>query len=257
MTPPVTLVITPDRTRAAFHLFHPKGNIVTLETIEALAEGLVALGGEPHLKLITLEGDGPDFSLGASIPEHAPGQIDLVLPEAHYLIMTLLDAPAPTAAIVRGRCLGGGFELALACDLIFSAETAMFGLPEVSLGVFPPAAAALLPQRVGTARATVTILSGSLAPATEWLAAGLVTVVAPDASLPAAVDQWFDTHLAAKSASALRYAARAARSGLRREVAALLPELERLYLKDLMRTKDAHEGVSAFLDKRTPRWNDE
>jgi cyclohexa-1,5-dienecarbonyl-CoA hydratase len=256
MTPPVTLVLTPDRTRAAFHLFHPTGNIITLETIEALAEGLVALGGEPHLKLITLEGDGPDFSFGASIPEHAPGQIELVLPEAHHLIMTLLDAPAPTAAIVRGRCLGGGFELALACDLIFAAETATFGLPEVSLGVFPPAAAALLPPRVGTARATVTILSGSPAPAPEWHAAGLVTVVAPDAALPAAVDRWFDTHLAATSASALRYASRAARAGLRREVATLLPELERLYLKDLMRTKDAREGVSAFLEKRAPRWTD-
>jgi cyclohexa-1,5-dienecarbonyl-CoA hydratase len=257
MTPPVTLVITPDRARAAFRLFHAKGNIVTLEMIEALAEGLVTLGGEPHLKLITIEGDGPDFSFGASIPEHASGQIELVLPEAHRLTMTLLDAPAPTAAVVRGRCLGGGFELALACDLIFAADTATFGLPEVTLGVFPPAAAALLPLRVGTARATVTILSGAAVPAAEWLAAGLVTAVAPDADLSGAIDRWFDTHLAPKSASALRYASRAARAALRREVHTLLPELERLYLEDVMRTKDAREGIAAFLEKRAPRWNDQ
>jgi cyclohexa-1,5-dienecarbonyl-CoA hydratase len=257
MTPPVTLLITPDRTRAAFRLFHPKGNVITLEMIEALTEGLVTLGGEPHLKLITLEGDGPDFSFGASVPEHAPGEIELVLPEAHRLTMTLLDAPAPTAAVVRGRCLGGGFELALACDLIFAADTATFGLPEVTLGVFPPAAAALLPHRAGTARATVTILSGAAAPSAEWLAAGLVTAVAPAADLSSAIDRWFDTHLAPKSASALRYASRAARAALKRDVAALLPELERLYLNDLMRTKDAREGIAAFLEKRAARWNDE
>jgi cyclohexa-1,5-dienecarbonyl-CoA hydratase len=256
MTPPVTLVITPDRSRAAFHLFHPKGNIVTLEMIEALAEGLVTLGGEPHLKLITIEGDGPDFSFGASIPEHAPGQIDAVLPEAHRLTMTLLDAPAPTAAVVRGRCLGGGFELALACDLIFAAENATFGLPEVALGVFPPAAAALLPARVGTARATVAILSGVTVPATEWVAAGLVTAVAPEPELSAAIGQWFDAHLSAKSASALRFAARAARAALKREVAAVLPQLERLYLDEAMRTNDAREGIAAFLERRAPNWSD-
>jgi cyclohexa-1,5-dienecarbonyl-CoA hydratase len=256
MTPPVTLVITPDRSRATFRLFHPKGNIVTLEMIEALAEGLVTLGGEPHLKLITIEGDGPDFSFGASIPEHAPGQIDAVLPEAHRLTMTLLDAPAPTAAVVRGRCLGGGFEIALACDLIFAADNATFGLPEVTLGVFPPAAAALLPARVGAARATVAILSGAAVPATEWAAAGLVTAVAPEAELAVAIGHWFDAHLSAKSASALRFAVRAARTALKREVAAVLPELERLYLDDAMRTNDAREGIAAFLEKRAPQWTD-
>lgn len=257
MTPPVTLVITPDRTRASLRLFHPKGNIVTLEMIEALTEGLITLGGEPHLRLITIEGDGPDFSFGASIPEHAPGQIELVLPEAHRLTMTLLDAPAPTAAIVRGRCLGGGFEVALACDLIFAAADATFGLPEVKLGVFPPAAAALLPARVGAARATAAILSGAPASAGEWLDAGLVTAVAPGPDLSGAIDRWFDTHLAPKSASALRFASRAARAALKREVADILPELERLYLNDLMRTKDAREGVAAFLEKRSPRWLDQ
>jgi len=256
MTPPVTLVITPDGTRAALRLFHPKGNIITLEMIEALAEGLVALGGAPHLKLITIEADGPDFSFGASIPEHAPGQIEIVLPEAHRLTMTLLEAPAPTAAVVRGRCLGGGFEIALACDLIFAADHATFGLPEISLGVFPPAAAALLPERVGAARAAVTILSGAPAPAREWLAAGLITAIAPDAELTAAIDRWFDAHLAPKSAGALRYASVAARAGIKRHVAALLPELERLYLDGVMRTTDAREGIAAFLEKRQPRWTD-
>jgi cyclohexa-1,5-dienecarbonyl-CoA hydratase len=257
MTPPVTLTLAPDRSRATLRIFHPKGNIITLEIIEGLAGGLAALGGEPHLKLITIEGEGPDFSFGASIPEHAPGEIERVLPEARRLTMALLDAPAPTAAVVRGRCLGGGFEIALACDFIFASDSATFGLPEVALGVFPPAAAALLPNRVGTAAATRAIVTGAAASAAEWRAAGLVTSVAADADLGAAVDRWFAGHLAAKSASALRHSARAARAALRRDVAALLPELERLYLNDVMRTDDAREGITAFLEKRAPRWTDQ
>lgn len=256
MTAPATLTISDDRTRAALRLFHPKGNIVTREMIAAVSEALAGLGGERHLKLITIEGVGSDFSFGASVPEHAPGEIERVLPEAHRLTLALLDAPAVTAAVVRGRCLGGGFELALACDLIFAAESATFGLPEISLGVFPPAAAALLPQRVGAARATVAILSGAAVPASEWMDAGLVTAVAPLEDLAGAVDRWFAKHLAPKSASALRYAARAARASLRQVVASLLPELERLYLSDVMRTEDAREGIAAFLEKRAPVWSD-
>jgi cyclohexa-1,5-dienecarbonyl-CoA hydratase len=256
MTAPVTLTISDDRARANLRLFHPKGNIVTREMIAALGEALAGLHGERHLKLLTIEGEGSDFSFGASIHEHTPGEIGRVLPEAHRLTLALLDAPAVTAAVVRGRCLGGGFELALACDLIFAAESATFGLPEISLGVFPPAAAALLPQRVGAARATVAILSGAAVPASEWMDAGLVTAVAPQEDLVSAVDRWFVKHLAPKSASALKYAARAARASLRQVVASLLPELERLYLSDVMRTDDAREGIAAFLEKRAPQWTD-
>jgi len=257
MTPPVTLSLAPDRSRAALHIFHPKGNIITLEIIERLAEGLTTLGGEPHLKLITIEGEGPDFSFGASIPEHAPGEIERVLPEAHRLTLALLDAPAPTAAVVRGRCLGGGFEIALACDFIFASDSASFGLPEVALGVFPPAAAALLPNRVGTSVATRAIVTGAAGSAAEWRAAGLITCVTADADLHAAIDRWFAEHLAAKSASALRFAARAARATLKHSVSVQLPEFERLYLNSVMRTEDAREGITAFLEKRAARWRDE
>jgi cyclohexa-1,5-dienecarbonyl-CoA hydratase len=208
-------------------------------------------------KLIALEGRGPDFSFGASIPEHAPGEIERVLPDMHKLVFDLLDAPAPTAAIVRGQCLGGGFELALACDFIFAAEDAVLGLPEVKLGVFPPAGAALLPARVGAARAARAVLTGETRPAAEWHAAGLVALVAPAARLANEIERWFNTHLKPRSAAALRHAALAARFALREQVARTLPALEQLYLSRLMRTADAAEGVAAFMEKRAPRWRDE
>src|SRR5204862_2146916 len=134
----------------------------------ALARALETLAENPRLKLVTIEGAGADFSFGASIPEHAPAEIGRVLPEFHALIDALLDLPVATAALVRGRCLGGGFEIALACDFIFAEQSAVFGLPEIALGVFPPAAAALLPPRAGPARATSAIITGKLIPASDW-----------------------------------------------------------------------------------------
>jgi cyclohexa-1,5-dienecarbonyl-CoA hydratase len=256
MTAPVQVAFNRDQTRAAFRLFHPKGNIITAEMIRAFGQSLETIAENPHLKLVTIEGVGADFSFGASIPEHAPGEIGRVLPAAHALIYALLDLPVVTAALVRGRCLGGGFEIALACDLIFAEQSAVFGLPEVTLGVFPPAASALLPVRIGTARATSAIVTGKARPASDWHAAGLLEAVVPDGALDGEVDRWFEAQLRWKSGTALRYATAAARLSLRQHVRAVLPELEQLYLKDLMQTHDAGEGIAAFLDKRSPKWTD-
>ena len=254
MSAPVSVAFNRDRSRAAFTLFHEKGNIITAEMVAALRSGIEAIADNPHLKLITIEGAGADFSFGASIPEHTPGRIGDVLPDMHRLVDDLLDAPAVTAAIVRGRCLGGGFEVALACDFIFAADDAVFGLPEIALGVFPPAASALLPLRVGVARATRAVITGENRTASEWRDAGLVEFVAPAGSLEAWVERWFTRHLAPRSAVALRHAAAAARHHLSARVREALPELERLYLDDLMRTHDAAEGIAAFIARRPPDW---
>ena len=256
MNSPVHVAFDQEQTRAALRLFHPKGNIVTADMIRALGRAVETLAENPHLKLVTIEGEGADFSFGASIPEHAPAEIGRVLPEAHALIYALLDLPVVTAALVRGRCLGGGFEIALACDFIFAEQSAVFGLPEVTLGVFPPAASALLPPRVGTARATSAIVTGKSIPAADWRDSGLLESVVADGTLGAEVDRWFEAHLHAKSSVALRYATAAARRSLRRHVRKLLPKLEQLYLSDLMQTHDAAEGIAAFLEKRPPKWTD-
>jgi cyclohexa-1,5-dienecarbonyl-CoA hydratase len=232
----------------------PKGNVITAEIVAALRASLADIREDAGVKLVTIEGAGDHFSFGASVEEHLPAQIGQVLPALHGLVRDLLAVPAPTAAIVRGLCLGGGFEIALACDFIFAADGARLGVPEIALGVFPPVAAALLPVKVGAARATQAILTGEQVPASRWLDAGLVTLVAPAADLEAAVEGWFDTHLRDRSAVALRLAARATRAGARAAAGAALDELERLYLERLMQTHDAVEGIMAFLEKRPPHW---
>ncbi len=233
----------------------PKGNILTISVMRALRGAIAAIPAGSGVKLVTIEGAGDHFSYGASVEEHRADVIASALVELRLTIEALLDAPAPTAAIVRGRCLGGGFELALACDLIFAAPTASLGVPEIALGVFPPAAAALLPIRVGASRAASAVLTGVASTATAWAAAGLIELVAPAEQLNDAVDRWFDTNLSTRSAAALCYAALASRAAARRQVDTVLRDLERLYLDTLMRTQDAVEGIEAFLAKREPVWS--
>lgn len=234
----------------------PKANIISIAVMRALRDALAQVTPASCVKLVTLEGAGDHFSYGASVEEHRPGVIDVALAELRGTIEALLAVPAPTAAIVRGKCLGGGFELALACDLMFASTTATLGVPEIALGVFPPAAAALLPVRVGASRAASAVLTGTSAPATTWATTGLLELTAAPAELEAAVEHWFAAHLAPRSAAALRFAAIASRVNARRQIETVLPELERLYLEGLMHTKDAVEGIEAFLDKRQPVWSD-
>ena len=235
-------------------LDRPKGNVVTAGVIRGLREALAGIPQRTGVKLITLEGAGANFSFGASVEEHTADRIGEVLPELNGAVIDLLRAPAPTLAVVRGRCLGGGFELALACDLVFASDDASFGLPEVGLGVFPPAAAALLPVRVGASRAARAVLSGESLPAAWWMAAGLVDRVVAGDALDAEVDSWFGQHLGPRSAAALAHAAEASRAGILRVVPAVLADLERQYLDRLMRTHDASEGIAAFMERRRPEW---
>jgi len=253
---PVQIAISPDLRRASLVFAESPGNILTVDLIRQLRAALEDLVDARHLRLLTLEGAGADFSFGASIPEHTREEIARVLPEMHALVVDLVELPVPTAAVVRGRCLGGGFELALACDFIFAADDAVFGLPEIALGVFPPAASVLLPVRAGAARSTSAILTGAPQPASRWHDLGLVELMAPSRDLTGAVSGWFDDTLGRRSAEALRQALRVARAPVADAVARELPVAERLYLGELMLTHDANEGVEAFLQKRPPQWKD-
>jgi cyclohexa-1,5-dienecarbonyl-CoA hydratase len=234
-------------------LDRPKGNVIDLEMIGAIRGRLAELSADPGpAKLLVFEGAGEHFSFGASVEEHLPGRVAELLPAFHGLFRDLEAMGLPTAALVRGQCLGGAFELALWCGVIFCEPSARFGLPEAKLGVFPPLAAIALPWRVPGARATQVILEGDTYDAQGAAAWGLVDRCTSDAGT--ALLEWFDERLAVKSAVAVRMAWRAARRPLARALAIDLPELERLYLEELMAHRDPVEGLTAFLERRQPVW---
>ncbi len=230
-------------------------NILDRAAMTALGEELKTVAGQAGVKFVVLTGSGEHFSYGASVPEHLPGEVDAMLPEFHALIGQMNELPLPPlVAAVRGRCLGGGFELALACDVIIAAPDAQMGCPEVRLGVFPPAGAALLPLRVPAGRAAVMLQTGSLISGAEAATMGLVDLAVPEGDLLEGVGEWAKATLEPLSGAAVRYARRATRWPWRDACSRVLPELEQVYLKELMATEDAVEGLQAFLGKRNPEW---
>lgn len=248
------LGITLDRsgTLLRLRLDRPKANIVDAEMIAALDKAFAEHAGNKDLAAVLVEAEGPHFSFGASVEEHLPDSCAEMLAALHALVKTMLEYPVPVLVSINGQCLGGGLEVAMAGHHLFAAPTANLGQPEMMLGVFAPAASCLLPERVGQACAEDLLYSGRSVSGEEALAMGLVDALADDPT--AAALEYFDKHLARKSASSLRFAVRAARLGFTERMVAKLQAVEDLYLNELMSTHDAVEGLEAFLAKRKAKW---
>ena len=250
--PPLKVWLEHEGTLLRLRLARPKANVVDAAMMGALGAALDAHAGRSGLRAILLDADGPNFSFGASVEEHLPGKCDAMLKRFHALILKFLALPIPVLVVVRGQCLGGGLEIACAGSRIFASPDALFGQPEINVGVFAPAASCLLPWRIGPANAEDMLTSGRSVGAGEAQSMGLVSEVASDPE--AAALAYFKEHLSGKSAAVLRLAMRAARTGFLDGIKEKLARVEELYLSELMATRDATEGLNAFLEKRSARW---
>lgn len=236
----------------------PKANILEAAMLGEISCALEGLLREKDVKLVIFEGAGKHFSFGASVPEHTKDKAAMMLKAFHAVFYFLAKSAVPTMAIVRGQCLGGGMELALFCNFIVADSTAMFGQPEIVLGVFPPLASVMLPRKVGQSHADDLALTGRSIDASEAYRIGLVNILAAEGQDAWDVaTQWIEKHIIPKSALSLRIGNEAVRKVFFRALLEDLPSMEGLYLKDLMESNDANEGIQAFLEKRKPEWKNE
>ncbi|HSQ65527.1 MAG TPA: enoyl-CoA hydratase/isomerase family protein [Polyangiaceae bacterium] len=241
-------------------LDQPKGNVLSTAMMQAIGAALDAHRDDKKLKLVTLRGAGGHFSFGASVPEHKKDAARGMLATFHRFVRSVASYPVPIAALVSGRCLGGAFELVLACHYVFATDTAVFGCPEVKLGVLPPVLAVIGHHRLGAPLAERLVTTGADLSAREAEARGLVaSLVPPDVDLDAWIDRWYEASLAPLSAFSLREATYAARhgSGLLESLGAPLDAAERRYVERLLPSHDGNEGIEAFLAKRSPQWVNE
>jgi len=232
-----------------------KGNVLDGVMIGELNELLNSFKDKTELKLITFEGAGKHFCYGASVEEHTKEQAPKMLKEFHQLFYTITDLAIPTLAKISGQCLGGGLELALVCNFLFADKSANLGQPEILLGVFPPPASVILPLKIGNAKAENLIITGKAIAADEGKAIGLINEVFEDkGTMEKSIDEWIKKNILSKSASSLRYVVRASRTTFNHLLRKMLPAVEEMYLKELMETYDANEGIDSFLEKRKPVW---
>ena len=232
-----------------------KANILDGVMMGEITSFLSSLKDKNDIKLITFEGAGSNFSFGASVAEHTKEKAAAMLEGLHNMFYALIDLHIPSLAKISGQCLGGGFELPLACNFIFADKTAKLGQPEIILGVFAPPASVILPLKVGSAKADELLITGKIITAEEARDLGLVNEVFEDkASLEAGTNQWIEKYILGKSASSLRYATRAARATFDFFMLKHLPAYTEMYIKEMMETHDANEGINAFIEKRKAVW---
>jgi cyclohexa-1,5-dienecarbonyl-CoA hydratase len=252
MTSPLKVWIEAEGRLLRLRLSKPKANLIDAAMILALDAALAEHHGNAHLGAMLIDAEGPHFSFGASVEEHLPAQCAAMLKGIHGLVLRMVESPLPILAAVRGQCLGGGLEVAMAGHLMFLAPDAVLGQPEMKLGVFAPAASCLLPELIGPARALDLLISGRSISAADAVTMGLAKEVAPDPE--AAALSYFNEHIAPKSASSLRLAVKAARGDMIARVRSKIATVENLYLDELMKTRDAVEGLEAFIAKRPAKW---
>lgn len=232
-------------------------NVLDIALLLELDAQLAAAAADPAVRVLLITARGERwFSAGVNVADHTAERIQMLLPLFHSLIRRLYHFPVPTIAVLNGSALGGGLELALACDLRLAVAEAQLGQPEIRLGVFAPVAAILLPRLLPPGLAHEMLLGGRLLTAAEALQFGLLNRVLRRDESAAGVADFLAPYLQLSRAAQV-HNKRALRETAGPPFDVALELLERRYLDGLMATHDAHEGIAAFMEKRAPQWRHE
>jgi cyclohexa-1,5-dienecarbonyl-CoA hydratase len=246
------LEVTSDANAYRITLADPPLHILDVQLLGELRDAIAALRPDRHALILDAQGDKA-FSAGASVQDHLGDRVAGMLERFHDCFRMLASLNLVTVALVRGAALGGGCELAMACDFVLASDRARFGQPEISLGVFPPVAAYQLSRQLPPRRGLELLLTGDPIDAATAERLGLVNAVFPLAEFDERAAAWLE-RLYRQSASSLRFAKRAWRLAQSDDFSERLGDVERLYLDELMQSEDANEGLNAFVEKRKPVW---
>ena len=240
---------------ARITLNQPPLNILDIPMMVELQNTVQHWGSQKETKVLVIAHRGKAFSAGVSIQDHTPDNVEKMLETFHGVFRLLDSLSLPTVALVDGMALGGGCELAIFCDFVLASERATFGQPEVKVGVFPPVAAVLFPRLVGRNRALELLMTGETVTASEAGHMGLINRVFATESFREKSEEFLRT-LTSLSAPVLKLTKRVVDLGRYMSFSAGLAAAEQIYLRELMQTEDAREGLQAFLEKRKPVWKD-
>jgi cyclohexa-1,5-dienecarbonyl-CoA hydratase len=237
---------------ARIELRHPPLNVIDVPMMEELAQVLSVIEARPDIAIVVFCGERKAFSAGVEVAAHTPDKVEEMLAKFHGVIRSLVATKKVTIASVHGHCLGGGSELAMVCDIVYTTEDAQWGFPEIKLGCYPPVACAALAAIVGQKCAAELILTGRTISGREAAKIGLATAaVAGDPN--SAVEECV-ANLLQLSPAALAVTKKALYAWDSIHFDKGLARAEKIYFEDLMKTSDAHEGIRAFMEKRAPKW---
>jgi len=232
----------------------PPYNVLDIALMAELNQALDIAAKEDAAKVVMITGKGEKvFSAGVDVLDHTPDKVDQMIEVFHGILKRLMVFPLPTIAALNGSAMGGGCELAIACDMVVATEETKLGQPEIKLGVFPPIAAILMPKTLPLPKVMELLLGGGLISAQEALGLGMLNKVFPRATFAQDTRAFLEQFLSL-SRVALIYTKRAIRAASDKPFFEALFTVEQIYLKELMSTADAVEGLNAFMEKRKPVW---
>jgi cyclohexa-1,5-dienecarbonyl-CoA hydratase len=235
-------------------LTNPPLNVIDIPMMEELARALAEIERHPEISAILITGQGKAFSAGVDVAAHTAERIEEMLRKFHDVIRALVATKKVTIAAVHGHCLGGGAELAMVCDLVYTTESAQWGFPEIKLGCYPPVACTALAALVGQKSAAELILTGRTISGAEAAEIGLATRAVADGHLENTISECI-RQLRRLSSAALAITKKASYAWDSMHFDKGLARAEKIYLEELMKTADAQEGIRAFMEKREPRWS--
>ncbi len=247
----ITVEVRPPAARVCLH--NPPLNVIDVDMMEELAATIKELEGREDISTLVLSGAGKAFSVGVDVASHSSDKVADMLSKFHGVVRAVVGMNKVTIAAVHGHCLGGGAELAMVCDIVYTADNASWGFPEIQLGCYPPVAATALPALVGQRHAADLILTGRTITGEEAADIGLANRVLPDVEVEAAVHETM-RQIAKLSPAALAVTKKAIYGWDSMHFDKGLARAEKIYLDELMKTEDVQEGINAFLQKRAPVW---
>jgi cyclohexa-1,5-dienecarbonyl-CoA hydratase len=230
----------------------PPLHILDIAMLEELRDALGRVRNDRHCLIVESTGEKA-FSAGASVQDHMADRVATMLQRFHDCFRTLSRLDIVTVALVKGVALGGGCELAMACDFVLASDRARFGQPEINLGVFPPVASYQLSRQLAPRKGLELLLTGEPIDSATAERLGLINAVFPLADFDGRAAAWLE-RIYKQSASSVGYAKKAFRLAQATDFDERLARVERLYLEELMRTEDAAEGLNAFIEKRKALW---
>jgi cyclohexa-1,5-dienecarbonyl-CoA hydratase len=231
----------------------PPLNILNIEMMKEINNALKEFQ-KKKLKVLIFNASGKAFSAGVDISDHTKEKVNEMIGVFHEIFTNLSKINAPTIALVNGAALGGGCEVATFCDMVIASEKSKFGQPEIKVGVLPPVAAAIFPKLMWSKKALELIMTGETISANEARDLGLVNHILPVENFEVEAEKFVNEKLASNSAVVLQLTKRAFLEGATANYAESIKKIEDIYLNELMKTNDANEGLTAFLEKRQPIW---
>ena len=238
---------------ARISLHNPPLNVIDIPMMDELVGALAEIEARSDVAVIVLSGEGKAFSAGVDVAAHTPDKVEEMLSKFHRVVRALVASKKVTIAAVQGHCLGGGAELAMVCDMVYTTATAQWGFPEIKLGCYPPVACTALAALVGQKRAVELILTGQTISGDEAAKIGLANRAVAADDLPGVVEQTVQ-ELTRLSPAALAVTKKAIYTWDAMHFDKGLVRAEKIYFEELMKTADAQEGIAAFMEKRDPKW---